>query len=228
MTKLPSTYGYSPNGDTAERHINKYRNKNRIHTCALDGFHRCLYRILNNIKPQRLMDFGCGEGLLWERLARHGQLPSQIVGVDLRAEAIEEARRRFPDWEFACRPLEELVEAGDRFDVVLASQVLEHLNEPDAAAAALCRLSSRWVVLTVPWEPYFRLCNLARGRDIRRWGNHPEHVQWWSRRSFSAFAERHMEVTTLSSSFPFLIVVGRVDRLPQHRSVGRQGNDIAV
>jgi hypothetical protein len=59
---------------------------------------------------------------------------------------------------------------------VLALEVLEHLEDPAAAAAEMRRVSKRAVVITVPLEPFFRGGNLARGRYVGRLGSTPGHL----------------------------------------------------
>ena len=65
-------------------------------------------------------------------------------------------------------------------DVVTCLEVLEHLVAPERAVGELARICRGRCVVSVPWEPFFRLGNLCRGRDVGRWGNNPEHVQHFS------------------------------------------------
>src|SRR4030065_660295 len=69
----------------------------------------------------------------------------------------------------------------------LILEVREHLDQPLDALRELNRVSRKYVLLSVPYEPWFRLGNLARGRHLSRFGNHPEHVNLWSRSGFSRF-----------------------------------------
>lgn len=41
-----------------------------------------------------MLDVGCGDGILWDRLAAHGCAPSTYLGVDISAAAIGQARQR--------------------------------------------------------------------------------------------------------------------------------------
>ena len=50
------------------------------------------------------------------------------------------------------------------------------------AVAELARVTADRCVVSVPWEPWFRLGNLGRGRNVARLGNDPEHVQWFTPR----------------------------------------------
>lgn len=89
----------------------------------------------------------------------------------------------------------------------MCAETLEHLYDPSLYLARLCGMADR-VLLTVPHEPYFRLCNLAQGRDVRQLGNHPEHVQHWSARSFRRYVSQYVAVERFETSFPFLLVMG--------------------
>jgi trans-aconitate methyltransferase len=193
--------------DTAARHRRKYDNTNPIQKFVLDRFHDALASEIRSIQPERTLEFGCGEGFLLERLMQRDiQFPS-FVGIDLREDALDEARERCPQYEFLRQDLLTWSRATGSFDLVVASEVLEHLPEPDPFLARLVDLTSNRLLLTVPFEPWFRLANLARGRDILRLGNHPEHVNLWGPRSFTRFVERHARVERAYTVFPFLIVV---------------------
>lgn len=70
-------------------------------------------------------------------------------------------------------------------------------------------MTTHRVLVTVPHEPYFQICNLLRGRDVARFGNHPEHVQHWGRRSFRGFMSDLVTVEHFASEFPFLMALGK-------------------
>ena len=131
------------------------------------------------------------------------------VGVDLRAEAIAEARARHPQLAFEAADIFSFPPDGRRYDLVLASQVLEHLPAPGPVLSRLAALCGGKLLLTVPHEPWFRLMNLARGRDIVRLGNHPEHVNHWDPQSFAAFVSAYAEVERCWTSFPFILLEAR-------------------
>jgi trans-aconitate methyltransferase len=193
--------------DTTERHRQKYANKNPLHRFALDRFFDAVAREVRTLHPATTLEFGCGDGLFLQKLKDRHVLFEQLCGVDLRTDAIEHARHLHPDYRFECRDLLDWDLAGGSFDLVIASEVLEHLPEPARFLERMIHLSRRHLLLTVPWEPWFRLMNLLRGRDIGRLGNHPEHVNLWSFAGFVNFVASQAEVVRAYTVFPFTIVL---------------------
>jgi 2-polyprenyl-6-hydroxyphenyl methylase / 3-demethylubiquinone-9 3-methyltransferase len=88
----------------------------------------------------RLLDVGCGAGLLAEPLARLG---AKVTGLDPGPENIAVARLHAERAGLAIDYREEEVEAvvarGERFDLVLAMEVVEHVPDVPAFVGACCR-----------------------------------------------------------------------------------------
>ena len=87
----------------------------------------------------RVLDIGCGGGLLSEPMARLG---AQVVGADAAAGNIAVAQIHAEkvglDIDYRASTAEALVAAGERFDVVLNMEIVEHVAEPGAFIAS-CR-----------------------------------------------------------------------------------------
>jgi 2-polyprenyl-6-hydroxyphenyl methylase/3-demethylubiquinone-9 3-methyltransferase len=87
-------------------------------------------RRLDCLKGLRILDIGCGGGLLSEPLARLG---AEMVGADPAAANIEAARLHAATSaiavDYRATTAEALAEAGERFDVVLAMEVVEHVAD---------------------------------------------------------------------------------------------------
>lgn len=89
----------------------------------------------------RVLDLGCGGGLLSEPLTRLG---ADVVGVDAAQKNIQVARLHAEavglDIDYRCTTAEALVEAGERFDAVASLEVIEHVADPGAFMAACAAL----------------------------------------------------------------------------------------
>ncbi len=192
--------------DTAERHIRKYTNKNPLHQLALGKYFDVVSSEISALNPGRVLEFGCGEGLLAEKLIERDTRIGDYTGVDIREDAIRFAQSRVPALRFVCADIFKWPEAGETYDLVMACQVFEHLPDPRPFLERLLQLTRSHVFLTVPLEPWFRLLNLARGRDITRLGNHPEHVNHWGLKSFSEFVAASAAIEHAYISFPFVIL----------------------
>jgi 2-polyprenyl-6-hydroxyphenyl methylase/3-demethylubiquinone-9 3-methyltransferase len=87
-------------------------------------------RKLDCLAGLRMLDIGCGGGILSEPLARLG---AHMVGADPSADNIDIARDHAEDSalaiDYRLATAEELAEAGERFDVVLAMEVVEHVAD---------------------------------------------------------------------------------------------------
>ncbi|HMQ28482.1 MAG TPA: methyltransferase domain-containing protein, partial [Acidimicrobiales bacterium] len=92
------------------------------------------------------------------------------------------------------------------FDLVLALEVLEHVPEPEAVLSEIARVGRGAVVLSVPWEPVWRLGNLARGRYVRDLGNTPGHIQHFGRGGFRRLVARHLDVREVRRPVPWTFV----------------------
>jgi 2-polyprenyl-6-hydroxyphenyl methylase/3-demethylubiquinone-9 3-methyltransferase len=78
----------------------------------------------------RILDIGCGAGILCEPLARLG---AAVVGADPSVETIEAAKRHAAEGsltiDYRATTAQALADGAERFDVVLAMEVVEHVAD---------------------------------------------------------------------------------------------------
>lgn len=89
----------------------------------------------------RVLDVGCGAGLLSEALAKAGY---DVLGLDAGAEVIEAAQIHAAgqglNLAYRCGTAEALLEEGQNFPVVTALEIIEHVAEPEAFLRSLAGL----------------------------------------------------------------------------------------
>lgn len=86
----------------------------------------------------RILDIGCGGGLLAEPMARLGGI---VTGIDVTSPAIDAARTHAKasglDITYHCQSAEDLAASGATFDVIYASEVIEHVADRQMFVAAI-------------------------------------------------------------------------------------------
>jgi ubiquinone/menaquinone biosynthesis C-methylase UbiE len=183
----------------------KYHDSNPVVRALLGRFFARIADAVRESEPTVLLDAGCGEG----ELARRKVLPSgiRVISLDLRPESLAHFRDHAAGHNLVCGSLESLPLPDKSVDTVLCLEVLEHLDNPAVALGELARVARKRVVLSVPYEPYFRIGNVLRGKHLERWGDHPEHVQHWNFRTFRAFLEPSLAHVRLRNAFPWIVAV---------------------
>jgi 2-polyprenyl-6-hydroxyphenyl methylase/3-demethylubiquinone-9 3-methyltransferase len=121
----------------------------------------------------RLLDIGCGGGLLSEPMARLG---AEVTGVDAAARNIPVARAHAAQSELAIDyrqgTAEDLAAVGERFDVVLNMEVVEHVPDPAAylaACRALLRPGGLMICSTINRNPKSWLMAIVGAEHVMRW-----------------------------------------------------------
>ena len=201
LSTLPP--GYS------SQNTRKYASRNPLVQMALRRFLSTVQEMVSPLEPKTILDVGCGEGIVG-----HGLMsglatgrPRSYFGIDRSVKALEAAVSYGPRGQFACMEMPQMGLKDRSVDLILCLEVLEHLQDPSTALAELGRVSARHCLISVPHEPFFRLANFIRGKHLRQWGNHPEHLHHWSPASFRELLAGHFQVRELRRIFPWLVAL---------------------
>jgi 2-polyprenyl-6-hydroxyphenyl methylase/3-demethylubiquinone-9 3-methyltransferase len=131
----------------------------------------------------RLLDIGCGGGLLSEPMARLG---AEVVGADAAAKNIPVARLHAEQSGLASdyrhTTAEALAAEGERFDVVLNMEVVEHVPEPAtylAACAALLKPGGMMICSTLNRTARSFALAIVGAEHVMRWL--PKGTHDWAR-----------------------------------------------
>ena len=127
FSKLSAEW-WDPNGKMAPLHrINPLR-LTFIRDAACRKFERNV-KSLGCLSGLRLLDIGCGAGLLCEPFTRLG---AQVIGVDPAEKNIAAAKLHADKAQLSidyCCTTVEAMDARERFDIILAMEVIEHVSD---------------------------------------------------------------------------------------------------
>ncbi|MFL4978255.1 MAG: bifunctional 2-polyprenyl-6-hydroxyphenol methylase/3-demethylubiquinol 3-O-methyltransferase UbiG [Xanthobacteraceae bacterium] len=122
---------WDPHGEMRALHMINPVRLGYIRDAACRHFRRDP-KALDCLRGLRILDIGCGAGVLSEPLARIG---AAVVGADAAETSIEVAKRHAAgsglDIDYRAVTAEVLADAGERFDIVLAMEVVEHVADVD-------------------------------------------------------------------------------------------------
>lgn len=175
----------------------------------MKGFNEALEDLVAKAKPSSIHEVGCGEGhwvLEWasQNFVTRGSDFSEKV-IDL---ARENALLYGVDPSiFKVRNIYELERGEDDADLIVCSEVLEHLANPSAALASLQKIVPKHIILTVPREPIWRTMNMARGTYLKDFGNTPGHIQHWSSTKFTRMVQQYFDVVDVRKPLPWTMLL---------------------
>ena len=183
----------------------KFGSKNPLSRWLMDRFLETIVRLAQSTAPKRVLEVGCGEGKLVAHL--HSRLPSvqEFAACDLSLEKLDPGVPS--DVAFKVGSAYELPYADNSFDLVVCAEVLEHLEYPERALAELCRTSSRYLLVSTPREPLWRLLNLCRLAYVKQLGNTPGHIQHFSPESLERLLTSRCNLLKQARPIPWVVML---------------------
>ncbi len=184
----------------------KWLSRNPLVRHANRGFRDTLETLVRGCAPASILDAGCGEGINLLTLSSLDDWA--LEGIELTAESLAIARKALPGRvQLRQGDVQQLPYDDDRFDLVLGTEVLEHVDDPSRALREMARVARRHLILSVPREPLWRMLNVLRGKYLRHLGNTDGHLNHWSGHGFRRFCAREVEVLEQRSPVPWTFLL---------------------
>ncbi len=115
------------------------------------------------LKGKRFLDVGCGLGYFSQRAANLG---AKVIGVDIGKKLIEKAKQRVPKGKFFIASASDLPFKNESFDIVLCTEVIEHVDNQRKVLSEIFRVLKKGGVfaITTPnriYRPIFEFLGLV-------------------------------------------------------------------
>lgn len=186
----------------------KHTNQNPISRFFLDNFTKVLIDTIKILKSDSILDVGAGEGFVLEKL-RVNKVGKKLEGIEYMDEAIELGKKTNPQVKIKKGDIYKLPYKANSFDLIICTEVLEHLEDPKMALAELKRVAKKHVILSVPNEPLFTIQRFLRGKNVLKLGDHPEHIQHWNSGSFRRFVADQFAVKEVKTPLPWTMIIAK-------------------
>ncbi|MCX5641693.1 MAG: class I SAM-dependent methyltransferase [Candidatus Omnitrophica bacterium] len=125
----------------------------------------------------KVLDAGCGEGHLIERLKIKNK--STYYGIDITGIALQKAKAKAPEAILTIGDISNLPFESEFFDVVICTEVLEHIPNYEKAIGEMKRVLKKkgTLIITFPNEILWTISRFLLGRHPVRV---PDHVNFFT------------------------------------------------
>ncbi len=212
--KVEILSGATEQGIAVGNTFDKYNSSNFLINAIMRGFTKTLVNFVDISHPSSINEIGCGEGywtLYWKsyfgtNFHSRGCDFSQITIDIAKKNAVESG---FDSNIFKQKSIYDLEAEDEHADLIICTEVLEHLEDPALALEKLQEITQKNIILSVPNEPIWRISNLMRLKYVSELGNTPGHLQHWSKASFVKLVSKYFTVLDCKQPFPFTIVLAK-------------------
>lgn len=168
--------------------LEKYQSLNPLKRAMVYKLNRKILSVVSKVvgggtRKYRILDAGCGEGFISALLCKEFSNVS-ITGLEQSQQALAVAHMHRMNGKVCFRQgdIYQMPFENGSFDLVVCTEVLEHLERPKDALKEINRVVKEEgaVLLTVPSEPWFCMGNMLAFKNITRFGNPKDHINHWT------------------------------------------------
>lgn len=192
---------FQPDGN----YYDKYLSENKIVIKLMKGFFSDLDELLQKIEFKKVIEAGCGEGNVTNHILSN--YDCKIRGFDIGEKAISKAKQSFPNIQFENQSIYKTKYQDETYDLVVCCEVLEHLENYVDALKELLRISKKYIIVSVPKEPVWRILNMCRLKYLSKLGNTPGHVNHWNRSEFIKLISKYGEIIDVKNPLPWTMIL---------------------
>lgn len=160
-------------------HMEKlYNSRNPLVRFVCNQRLKKIIKIIPKKEGLKILDAGCGEGQLLLKLSKVRERKRELYGADITPVAVESAKEKVGGVNFSLQNLKNLNYEDGFFNVVICTEVIEHITDYHEAIKELKRVLKRGglLIITFPNEPlaiFFRAIFFRKSMI-------EDHINWFS------------------------------------------------
>jgi ubiquinone/menaquinone biosynthesis C-methylase UbiE len=185
--------------------LEKHTTQNPVSRFFLNNFRKVLLEQIKQLHPGSILDVGAGEGFTLEML-RINKTANKLEGIEYMDDAIALGKKLHPQVSIKKGDIYKLPYQANAFDLIICTEVLEHLEDPEKALSELKRVTKKYLIISVPNEPLFTIQRILRGKNVMKLGAHAEHIQHWTSGAFEKFVRKQMKIIDSETPLPWTMI----------------------
>jgi len=197
------------NKEIIGNYYDKYHSNNIIERFLVNMYRIVLKRTISKLRVSSIYEVGSGEGQI-VKYVRELSDKTFIVGSDIEFNLLRSNKELEINIEWIVNSAYGLPIKPEFFDLVLACEVLEHLQDPELFLQNCILLKAKYYLFTIPNEPLWRMLNMLRLKYIGNFGNTPGHVNHWCKASFERLISQYFEIISSFYCQPWVFVLAKI------------------
>ncbi len=168
---------------------------------AVSFFHmsrvKAITEVIEKLKPETLVEVACGDGFVLQEISKIKN-PPKLTGVEISEKRINRCKQKPFKADYVLGDIVNLPFKDNSFDVVIATEILEHIPNYQKAISELNRITkpNGHIIITFPNELNLRLGRLAILSFPIKF---PDHFHWF----YPGFMDKYFGKKIESKNMPW-------------------------
>ncbi|MDL5047208.1 class I SAM-dependent methyltransferase [Oscillatoria amoena NRMC-F 0135] len=187
----------------------KYEKSGKLGSLLINNFYRSISYLTDcafkHTRVQKIHEVACGPGQSTKRILGHinnKNYNQTFTASDYEIELVDYAQKTNPEVQVFQESIYDIKSKDSEIDLIFALEVLEHLENPEAAIKELARVS-QFAIISTPNEPLWRIMNFTRMKYIKDFGNTPGHINHWMPHQLQKLLKNHFIIIDSKLPIPW-------------------------
>lgn len=194
-------------------YYDKYGTKNIIEKYLVGQYKKTLINLINSISVNSIYEVGSGEGEIINIISNIREFKF-FLGSDVDKNLLTQNSPKHSTKHWILNKAENLPIKDNSIDLVIACEVLEHINSPEDFLKECKRLNAKYYLFSIPNEPLWRILNIFRFKYLKDFGNTPGHKNHWSKSKIRKLVSQYLDIKEIFLTQPWIFILAK----PSHNT----------